>query len=134
MDYEVEKVSASGVPIYTSENEHFVDALGLANLALVLEFKDLLGIVKEMKTSNRVEVIHKSFGTALVDRDLEQRDRTFMDSRIRDFYKNTDFTERGSDRQRWVKVDDNYRSRKTFGGSSKWGSRSVSGGFGRYSR
>lgn len=131
MDYEVEKVTASGAPIYTSENEHFVDALGLANLALVLEFKDALNIVQEIKTTNKVEIVNKSFGTARVDADLASREYSQMDSRIRRFYNETDFSERGSDRQRWVRVDESYRSRNTFGGS-RWGSRSSSGRFSRY--
>ena len=131
MDYEVEKVTASGVPVYTSENEHFVDALGLANLALVLEFKDALNIVQEVKTSNKVEIVNKSFGTARVDSDLSARENTYMDSRIKNFYKNTDFSDRKGDRQQWVKVDVNYRSKSSFGGS-KWGSRSANGRFSRY--
>lgn len=42
IDYTVERISASGQPVYTSENEHFVDALGLAHLAFVLEFPELI--------------------------------------------------------------------------------------------
>lgn len=128
MDYEVEKVTDSGVPKYTSENEHFVDALGLANLALVLEFKDTLGIIEDVKTTNRVEIIQKSFGTARIDSDLMARESSFVDSRIRDFYKNTDFNDREGDRQKWVKVDYNYRSSRTsVGVKSSW-SRSLSEG------
>lgn len=129
MDYEVEKITQSGQPIYTSENEHFVDALGLANLALVLEFKDLMGVIKDIQTTNKVEILKKSFGNARVDSDLSARGTGFMDSRVRDFYNNTDFSDRKGDRQEWVKVDMNYRSKRSMS-SSGWGSRSV-GGFGR---
>ena len=60
MDYEVEKVSASGVPIYTSENEHFVDALGLAYLAMVLEFKDLTNMIKDPESTTKIKVANIS--------------------------------------------------------------------------
>lgn len=134
VDYEVEKITEAGVPKYTSENEHFVDALGLAYLAMVLEFKDLTGIIEDAKTSNRVEVVQKSFGTARADADLDMASRMHSNRAVADFYKNTDFTEREGDRQRWVKVDYNYRSARSTGGMnrSSWGSRSVTrGGFSR---
>lgn len=41
VDYEVVRQSANGQPVFTSVNEHFVDALGLAFLAFALEFPDL---------------------------------------------------------------------------------------------
>lgn len=134
VDYEVEKITEAGVPKYTSENEHFVDALGLAYLAFVLEFKDLAGIIQEAKTTNRIEVVQKSFGTARVDADLDTASRMHSNRAVAEFYKNTDFTEREGDRQRWVKVDYNYRSSRTSSnmGRSGWGSRSVGrGGFSR---
>ena len=53
---------------------------------------------------------------------------------IVDYYNNTDFEDLPGDRQRWVKVDESYRSPR-YGGTygSKWGSRTPmrSGGFGR---
>lgn len=137
VNYEVEKITDSGIPKYTSENEHFVDALGLSYLAMVLEFKDIAGIIEDVKTSNKIEVVKKSFGTAKVDSDLEGLTRDYSNNAIKDFYKNTDFTEHRSDRQTWVKVDYNYKSSKgNIGGSrSSWGSRSASfnsrGGFSR---
>lgn len=129
IDYKLEKKTDRGIPKFSSKNEHFIDALGLANLALVLEFKDLMGVIKEAKSSNKIEVVRKSFGTARVDADLAIRETAFMDQRIKDFYKNTDFSERGSDRQKWVKVDETYRSTRRYSGSysNKWGSRGVKG-------
>lgn len=49
IDYEVVRVGKNG-PVFTDENEHFVDALGLSYLAFVQEFKDLTRTVKEVKT------------------------------------------------------------------------------------
>lgn len=48
VDYEVERISASGQPVFTSVNEHFVDALGLAFLAFALEFPDIAGTIQKV--------------------------------------------------------------------------------------
>ena len=53
IDYNVQRISQSGIPIYTSENEHFVDALALAYLAFVLEFPELTNIIKEIEICNK---------------------------------------------------------------------------------
>jgi len=47
IDYRVEKITAAGVPVYNSNNEHFVDALGLAYLAFVEHFPELTKLVKK---------------------------------------------------------------------------------------
>lgn len=57
VDYSVEKISANGRPIYTSINEHFVDALGLAHLAFVLEFPELTKTVKKIEYETVVNVV-----------------------------------------------------------------------------
>lgn len=123
MDYEVEKTTESGIPKFTSENEHFVDALGLAYLAMVLEFEDLTGIIESVKTASVVKVIKKSFGTAKVDAELNATTIAGKSNRaVADFYKNTDFSDREGDRQKWVKVDYSYRSASTLSRGG-WGSR-----------
>lgn len=132
VDYEVESISQSGIPKYTSENEHFVDALGLAYLAMVLEFKDITGTVSEVHTSSKVHVVQQSFGTAHADADLGATRSGYTCNAIKEFYRNTDFSELRGDRQTWVKVDENYRSPRTMGrGKTGWGSRSPKGGFSR---
>lgn len=51
IDYEVIKRSSStNDPIFTNINEHFVDALGLAYLAFVLEFPDLTNVIKTQES------------------------------------------------------------------------------------
>lgn len=124
IDYEVEKRKQDGTPVFTSKNEHFIDALGLSYLAMVLEFKELTGIVEEYKTSTKVHVVKKSFGNAVGDAALQTDVRTNTNRAIRDFYQNTDFSDREGDRQKWVKVDYNYRSSGGMGRST-WGSRSA---------
>lgn len=138
IDYEVEKISANGNPIYTSENEHFVDALGLAYLAMVLEFKDITGVIEDIQVTSDFVVSHKQIGG--MGAKLESEKRVSADSRIVDFYQNTDFEDLPGDRQSWVKVDMDYRSsRSTMNSfresSSGWGSRfSNTGGRGRFGR
>lgn len=136
-DYEVDKVTEAGLPKYTSENEHFVDALGLAYLAMVLEFKDLTGVVEDVKTTSEFKISNKKIGGSQLYGDAGAS-RLVSDPRIVDFYQNTDFRDVESDRQKWVKVDEDYRSARSvynsrkFGGGSSWGSRS--GGRGGFSR
>ena len=137
VDYEVEKITEAGIPKYTSENEHFVDALGLAYLAMVLEFKNLTGVIQDVKTTSDFKISHKQIGGTGFKSLVETRVST--DNRITDFYQNTDFSELRGDRQSWVKVDMDYRSSKAqmkvnrFGGGLRGGnSRGGSRGFSRF--
>lgn len=125
VDYEVEKIGANGNPVFTSENEHFVDALGLAYLAMVLEFKDLTGIIEEPESTSKFVVSNKQIGGMMAK--IESEARMNADSRIVDFYQNTDFSDLPGDRPTMVKVDMDYRSNR-YGGGSSWGSRTPRGG------
>ena len=130
-DYEVVKKTEAGMPKYTSENEHFVDALGLAYLAMVLEFKKLTGTIQDIEVTSDFTIMHKQVGG--MQAKIEAENRATADNRIVDFYNNTDFNDLPGDRQKWVKVDESYRSPR-YGGSygSNWGARTPSrGGFGR---
>lgn len=97
IDYEVDKITEAGVPKYTSENEHFVDALGLAYLAMVLEFKDLTGVVQDIKVSSEFHISNKKIGGANIS-GISQT-RATADNRISDFYEKTDFNDLPGDRQ-----------------------------------
>lgn len=48
IDYEVIRIGQNG-PVYSDENEHFVDALSLAYLAFVLEFPNLTDTIKQIE-------------------------------------------------------------------------------------
>lgn len=87
-DYEVVQRSKAGIPQYTSENEHFVDALGLAHLAMVMEFKELTGVVEDIKTTSEFHISSKQMGGAGMYATSVNRVNT--DSRISDFYANND--------------------------------------------
>ena len=54
VDYTIERVTPTGTPVFTSKNEHFVDALGLAYLAMVLKFPDTAQFIKEIEHASGV--------------------------------------------------------------------------------
>ena len=137
IDYEVEKITASGIPTFSSINEHYIDALGLAYLAMVLEFKKLTGVIEDFETATKTEIMsntHLINPAAFQTQNL--RDNT--PAEVKEFYKNTDFSERRGERQSWVKLDSHQGAMKPsnkYGSpnSTTWGSRSPGkgGGFSR---
>lgn len=134
MKYEVVGKSNTGVPKYTDVDEHFVDALGLAHLAMVLEFKELTGIMEEVQNTSTFEVSHTMLGA----KSFFSNTAYPVDPRIRDFYESTDFDDLPGDRPTKVEVDMNYRSSRAMNNiarkrgfkTSGW-SRGVGGGWGR---
>ena len=135
IDYEVEKMSASGIPSFTSKDEHYIDALGLAYLAMVLEFKKLTGIMEDFETTSEVEIMtnmHLIGSNAF----SAVNERKQVPQEVKEFFENTDFSERRGERQTWVKLDstqgalnpshkfsDNQRM-------TNWGSRNPGGNSG----
>lgn len=118
IDYEVEKISASGQPIFTSENEHFVDALGLAYLAFVLEFSELTDSIKKVEFTSKIVQSSTRLGEARVNMALAE-----TQSR-RDAFNNliqadTSGDLRG-DRPVWHKVAATPKS-----SGSRWGARGT---------
>lgn len=62
IDYEVVKrTGVTNDPVFTSVNEHFVDALGLAYLAFVLEFNELIDMVRDTTVGTIVGTIQNVF-------------------------------------------------------------------------
>jgi hypothetical protein len=60
VDYTIERVTPTGTPVFTSKNEHFVDALGLAYLAMVLKFPETARFIEQIKPMDtRFESINK---------------------------------------------------------------------------
>ena len=137
INYEVEKITASGIPTFSSINEHYIDALGLAYLAMVLEFKKLTGVIEDFETATKTEIMsntHLINPAAFQTQNL--RDNT--PAEVKEFYKNTDFSERRGERQSWVKLDShqgamNPSNKYGSPNSTSWGSRSPGrgGGFSR---
>lgn len=120
IDYEVEKINADGTPKFTSKNEHFVDALGLAYLAFVLEFPELARTIKMPESSNKIEFT----GVQLGANRLNAAFNGLSAGSSPDFKAvlNYDPTELPGDRPTLVKVNQSYRSGAS--GGSGWGSRS----------
>lgn len=124
VDYEVDHISQSGVPVYTSKNEHFVDALGLAHLAFVLKFPDLTGAIKTLKTEAKLQQVHvdplnRQANAAL--RDLDSSINPWKNtSRVKQIGKDPD--ELPGDYQKWVHVPLTSGGGRSY--HSSWGSRS----------
>jgi hypothetical protein len=51
MDYQVVKVTQNGRPVYTSENEHALDAFMLTILGFTLEFPEITKILEEIRVA-----------------------------------------------------------------------------------
>lgn len=118
-DYEVEKINASGKPVYTSVDEHYVDALGLAYLAMVLEFKELTKVMKDPQTSSKVAFSSRSIGQAGLNKMMNSIQSSYnSNSRVQ--LKPSD--DRPGDKQKWIKVTQNYNPNRSSSASS-WGGR-----------
>jgi replicative DNA helicase len=120
IDYEVEKIGASGDPVFTKVNEHFVDALGLAYLAFVLEFPDLTRTIKMPESSNKIEFT----GVQLGGNGLNKMFNSLQTNSSPNFKAVLEYdpTELPGDRPTMVKVSPSYRSGASSGG---WGSRAA---------
>ena len=105
IDYVVEKITENGMPKYTSKNEHFVDALGLAHLAFVLKFPDLTQAIKSIKNTSKIEhsgVKLGSMNASAALRDISSPVNAWKNSKVKQIGKGPD--ERPGDYQKWVKV------------------------------
>lgn len=136
IDYEVERIGANGNPTFTSKNEHYIDALGLAYLAMTLRFKQLTGVMQDLEVSS-------NFATSNVN--LARKDETRamglgrsgkVAPEVQEFYANYQYDEHPDEQQKWVKTDFNsgYYKNSFYNSSSRstWGSRT--GGLGNFRR
>jgi hypothetical protein len=53
MDYQVVRISQNGKPIYTSENEHALDAFMLTIMGFTIEFPNITKILEEIKVARK---------------------------------------------------------------------------------
>ena len=122
IDYSVERISQAGLPVYTSKNEHFIDALGLSYLAFVLEFPTIANGIKEIENTSRIKFVQGGFQGLKAQRDLIEM---AMQAAKNNPWKNTDPTELRGDRPSYYKVPMGtplgfYKGRSS---SIGWGSR-----------
>lgn len=54
MDYQVIRISQTGKPVYTSENEHALDAFMLTIMGFTLEFPNITKILEEIRVARKV--------------------------------------------------------------------------------
>lgn len=126
--YEVERRGANGKPVFTSKDEHFIDALGLAHLAFVFEFKELTKTIKEIEISSKLAFSNKSIGKSGLNKMLNDIQSSYSSDNRAKLEPTDDLK---GDRPSWIKVSPNYRSGGSSNGNS-WGTRgSRSGSFGR---
>lgn len=59
MDYQVVRISQSGKPQYTSENEHALDAFMLTILGFTIEFPNITKILEEIKVARKALPINQ---------------------------------------------------------------------------
>lgn len=125
VDYEVERISANGQPVFTSVNEHFVDALGLAYLAMVLEFAEITQGIKTLEFSSRMTQINANLPERRAQYDLLGMANA---AQIKTPWGNVkvDYNDLPGDRQTYYKVPINKLKETVSGGGIGWGSRSGS--------
>jgi replicative DNA helicase len=125
VDYTVERIGKNG-PVFCSINEHFVDALGLAYLAFVLEFSALVNTIKEEEYTSKAFVVKNTVGARSINQ---------LFNSIKDPYsQKTSSTNRDNDDCKGDRPPD-YTVYKNAGlsisrishagGSSDWGSRNI---------
>ena len=129
IDYVVDHVSQSGQPVFTSKDEHYVDALGLAYLAFVLKFPDIAKGIKRIENSTKIEHSSAQIGSARANAALREISSPSVNP-----WKNLKrigegLGERPGDYQQWVKVPMKANLGVSNRGSS-W-SRNSNGTFGR---
>ena len=135
IDYEVVKIGANGNPVYTDENEHFVDALGLAYLAFVLEFPDITKTIYKTELGKPAKVMTSSPLNKRVENVLSSIQKgTFASTNPWTNLRNGSFTpERAADPDerdvpRYFRCDPPVQRRSS---RISWGARDLSGGFSR---
>lgn len=116
IDYSVVRIGANGQPVFTDENEHFVDCLGLAYLAFVLEFPDITKTVKRIDYTSKIVVSNKEIGA---DKTV---DLSFMKHGVKNpWLDKVDFSERRGERQTYFKVPLGKPLQRND--TSRWGNR-----------
>jgi len=125
VNYTIERYSSDGKAIFTSKDEHFIDALGLAHLAFVLKFPEV---------AQAIEGIKSNFSVTMTENPLDTRFKMRMKriEEMNDAWKQRDTQykqigkgpgERRGDYQKWVSVPlGSGKSNRSSGGSS-WGAR-----------
>lgn len=137
IDYEVERMGANGIPTFTSKEEHFIDALGLAYLAMTLRFKQLTGVMQDLEVSSNFVTSNVNLARKDDTRAMGLGRTGKVAPEVQEFYENYQYDEHPDEQQKWVKTNfsSSYYNNNSFYNSSSrstWGSRS--GGLGNFRR
>lgn len=68
MDYQVVRISQNGKPIYTSENEHALDAFMLTIMGFTIEFPNITKILEEIRVARKVVTIQNRVQESLQEK------------------------------------------------------------------
>lgn len=126
VDYTVERVGKNG-PVFTSVNEHFVDALGLAYLAFVLEFSALVNTIKEEEYTSKAYCVKNTVGTRSINQLFNSIKDPYAGSQKSSAYRSDDDDCRGDRPPNYAvhKSPGLSVSRVSHHGCGDWGSRNV---------
>jgi replicative DNA helicase len=73
MDYQVVRISQSGRPIYTSENEHALDAFMLTILGFTIEFPEITKILVSHQISSTVAIVKNNSGEKIKEKIFSEK-------------------------------------------------------------
>lgn len=119
--YEVVRTTEDGLSIFTSEDEHFIDALGLAHLAFVLEFKELTNTIKDAEVSSKISCTNASIMSKGLSTMFNEIQESYgIHSKVVNNFDDDD-----EPRKTFIKVT-GYGNRPV---SRSWGSRNSNRGF-----
>jgi replicative DNA helicase len=68
MDYQVVRISQNGKPIYTSENEHALDAFMLTIMGFTIEFPNITKILEEIRVARKVHTFQNTAQQSLQEK------------------------------------------------------------------
>lgn len=127
IDYEVAKYNPdTGKVTYVSENEHFVDALGLAYLATVQKFKDLNKVHNDMliekETTSEIKFC-SGLGSSGINKMFNDIQEVYLDYKPITKRDNDDSPDRDPGYRHFSVHDESYRRSSM---RRQWGRRSCS--------
>jgi len=116
MDYQVIRISQNGKPIYTSENEHALDAFMLTILGFTIEYPDIAKILEKFNVASRAFTVNNQFEQKIAD-------RVFGDNRDVFSTQNKKPERELRDNPNWhlEKVALGYGGKRSRSGASVWG-------------
>lgn len=106
MNYQVVRVTQSGRPVYTSENEHALDALMLTILAFTIEMPELTKIMEQMRVAKAAKMVKKE------KNDVTLYNRAYGSSREVFQEKKREIEPRDNPRWHWRKVPLGYSKKR----------------------